>query len=104
MAIVTCLSCCLVAAFALITWHLRERLDAYLAVQILVVVAFLTTINVFISLQFLSNPATRAFAQWSPWVWCLLLLFPLISLRFWWMRRSFEREMVNRQIDVTQRN
>ncbi len=92
MAILACLSVVFLVAFAFIFWRLRESIDSYLALQILVVVSFLITIGVFASIQLLSNAQTQESLRWSPWAWCLLVLFPLTSFQFWWMRRNFMRE------------
>lgn len=99
MAIIGCLTVFFIFALAFIFWRMRERIDAYMALQILVVLTFGTTIINFAGIQFLSNSQTQAFAQWTPWVWCLLLLFPLISVQFWWMRRSFQRDMQGWQLE-----
>ncbi len=93
MAIVTCLAFVVIVTIAFILWRLRERLDAYIALQIFVAFAFLATSFVFAGIQFLGNAKTQQFVQWTPWVWCLLMMFPLISLHFWWMRRSFQRNL-----------
>jgi RNA polymerase sigma factor (sigma-70 family) len=93
MAILACLSFVFIFALAFIFWRLRERIDAYIALQMLIVLTFVTTIINIAGIQFLSNAQVQEFAHWTPWAWCSLLLFPLISLQFWWMRRSFQRDM-----------
>ncbi len=40
------------------------------------------TIPVLAGLQFLANPKTQEIAQWTPWAWLILLMFPAISLPF----------------------
>jgi RNA polymerase sigma factor (sigma-70 family) len=92
-AIVTSLAYIVIVAIAFALWRLRERLDAYIALQIFVAFSFLSTTAVFAGLQFLGNAKTQQIVQWTPWVWCLLMLFPLISLCFWWMRHSFQRNI-----------
>lgn len=93
MAILTCFNFLFAVVFAFIVWRLRQRMDAYVAFQNLVVVMCLMTIIVLAGIQFLGNSETQQYVQWSPWAWCILLMFPLLSLQFWWMRRSFQRDM-----------
>lgn len=91
MAILTCFTFLFAVVFAFIVWRLRARIDAYVAVQYLIVVMCLMTIIVLAGLQFLGNSETQQYVQWSPWAWCILFMFPMLSLQFWWMGRSFQR-------------
>jgi RNA polymerase sigma factor (sigma-70 family) len=84
----------LVFAFGL--WRVRNRINAYRAFQLLVWFVFALALIVFSVEQFLADPATQAASQWTAWGWLCLLIFPLLSLQFFWIRRRFEKEMLNR--------
>lgn len=93
MGILACVSFVFIAVVAFVFWRLLERIDAYAAFQILLVLTFFATLIDFAGIQFLSNPETQKFLRWTPQAWCMLALFPLLSLQFWWIRRSFQRDM-----------
>ncbi|MEZ6130836.1 MAG: sigma-70 family RNA polymerase sigma factor [Planctomycetaceae bacterium] len=82
-------------------WSTRHRLDAYVAIQWwLVIVGALSTV-VFAALQFLTDAVTQQACQWTPWAWWLLLLLPVISLQLRRMRRSFEKNMLRRTAEAS---
>ena len=93
MGILACVSIVFIAVVAFLFWRLRERIDAYAAFQILLVLTFIATLINFAGIQFMSNAETLKFLHWTPWAWCMLALFPLLSLQFWWIRRSFQRDI-----------
>ena len=77
-------------------WRARSRVTAYQAYQWLLAIMFVLVSIVFAAEQFFANPATQTASSWTPWVWLLLLLFPVISFHFYWIRQSFEKEMLER--------
>lgn len=93
LAIISCLTFFITVSLALVAWRFRERIDAYEAIQLLIGLVFMLTIIVLAGLQFLGNADTQKLAQWTPWGWCILLMFPIASLQIWWTRRSFEHKM-----------
>ena len=93
LAILTCLTFLITVSLALLAWRFRERLDAYNAIQLLIGLVFVMTIIVLASLQFLGNTDTQKLAQWTPWGWCILFIFPILSLQMWWIRRSYKLNM-----------
>ena len=87
------LTACYLSAVAMIVllWRSRERLAAYTALQILIAwLGFLTSL-VLAGLQLLATPKVQHFAQWTPWAWLTLLIFPAIAFKFWWQRNSSRR-------------
>ncbi len=93
LAIICSSTFLITVSFALVAWRFRERLDAYEAIQLLIGLVFVLTIIVLAGLQFLGNTDTQKLAQWTPWGWCILFMFPILALHMWWKRRSFKRKM-----------
>jgi RNA polymerase sigma factor (sigma-70 family) len=93
LGIISCLTFFITVSSALVAWRFRERIDAYEAIQLLIGLVFVLTTIVLAGLQFLGNTETQKLAQWTPWGWCILLMFPIVSLQIWWTRRSFKRKM-----------
>jgi hypothetical protein len=96
LAIVCCLTFLITLSVSVVAWQFQEQLDAYVAVQLLIGLLFLMTTLIFACVQFLEDSATQKSAQWTPWAWCVLFMFPIISLRMWWMRRSFAKQVAQR--------
>ncbi|WP_197167752.1 RNA polymerase sigma factor [Neorhodopirellula pilleata] len=86
---------CYLAVVVLVValWRRRQVVHAYTALQTLIAWIGFQTILVLGGIQFLANPRTREFAQWTPWSWLVLLMFPVIALQLWWTRKSFQRHM-----------
>ena len=84
-------------SLAVMGWSLREGIPAYRALQSMIIVMGLLTTIVFAAMQLYANEKTCEYAQWTPWAWFLLLIFPLIVCQFWWTRRSFERRMLKNE-------
>ncbi len=90
--LLTCTCFLLGLTFTFVMWKARGQWPSYLANQLLIAVTFCLTTLIFGALQFWSNPATQTAARWAPWCWLLLLMFPALSLRFYWMQRSVEKQ------------
>ena len=93
VAILSCLCCLLLVALAFLVWQFREYINAYVAYQSLLLVVLGMTILVLAGIQFWGNEETQELVRWSPWVWCILIIFPVLSLQFWWIRRTFQQTM-----------
>jgi hypothetical protein len=92
-ATICCLTFLMTVSGALLAWRFRDRLNPYAAIQLLIGWGFLITSIVLAGLQFLGDSDTQKSAQWTPWLWCILFMFPILSLKAWWIRRSFDRKM-----------
>ncbi len=90
--LLTCVCFLVGLIFSWAMWLSREHLPAYLANQLLIATTFCLTTLIFFALHFWSNPATQTAARWAPWCWLLLLMFPALSLQFFWIRRSVEKQ------------
>ncbi len=76
-------------------WRFRERLDAYIANQNLVVVVCLMTVFALLGIQFLGNAELRTYVRWSPWGWGILCLFPMAFLQLWLRKRAFQNQVLS---------
>ena len=85
-------------AFAFGLWQTRDRVSAYRALQLLISLLCVLTIVVFTALSFSANEPTQQATHWTPWAWFILLIYPIISVHFFWVRRSFEQDMLKRHL------
>ncbi|TWU06313.1 RNA polymerase sigma factor [Stieleria varia] len=89
------IGCFLVALLlASVAWVRRDHLFAYWSFQFAIAAAMVLTAVVLVAISTLANAETLQYLQWTPWGWLVLLMYPAISLYFWWIRRSFERRML----------
>jgi len=93
LAIITFSTFLITVSVPLLAWRFRERLDAYNAIPLFIGLVFVMTIIVLAGIQFLVNTDTQKLAQWTPWCWCILFIFPVLSLPMWWTRRAFKLKM-----------
>lgn len=85
-------------AMSVAAWRFRKTLSAYRSFQYMIIVTGFLTIIVFTATQLWANEETREFTEWTPWAWLVLLMFPIISLHFWWIERSFEQTVFEAQV------
>ena len=83
-------------AFAFGLWQSRDLVSAYHALQLFVGLIFVLTIVALAAIQFLANEPTRLSTHWTPWAWFILLIYPIVSVHFHWVRSSFEQDMLKR--------
>ncbi len=88
LGVVTSVCFAIGMALTITTWCLRARVPVYIAYQAMLAVMFLLTTIVLTALQWIANAKTQEYTEWTPWAWLILIVFPLVSLRLWWMRRS----------------
>ncbi|MDA1229776.1 MAG: sigma-70 family RNA polymerase sigma factor [Planctomycetota bacterium] len=88
-------------AVAIMLWRARGRIHAYAALQTMIgIMCGLTTVAM-VTLQFSANEETLAGMKWTPLAYLVLLIFPLLSLQFYSIRRSFQKNMLKRDVDDT---
>ncbi len=88
-------TCCLLGAtFAAGLWWLRSKINAYLAYQLLIANTFVIATITFAAVQWLANQVTLQQLQWTSWGWGILIIFPVMSVAFYWQRRNFETELL----------
>lgn len=94
-------ACC---AFALtctvLFWKQRSRVMARHAVHWMNLILAILTTTVLTTLQFLTSAAALTALEWTPWAWCILLLFPALALHFYWMQRDTEKNLSAQERDV----
>ena len=77
-------------------WRARRRVKAFDAFQWLIWFTLCLSLIVFSAEQFLADAATQAASRWTAWGWLCLLIFPMLSLQFFWIRQNFKKEMLSR--------
>ena len=90
--------------FAFGLWKTIDRISAYRALQLLISLICVLTIVAFAAITFSANAPSQLGTHWTPWTWFILLIYPIISVHFFWVRRSFEQDMLKRHSPSPTRN
>jgi hypothetical protein len=73
----------------------QESLSAYAGRQLMLIMFSGLTSAILAGIQLLGNPQTQRALQWSPWLWFILLIFPLVAFKTWRIRHSHRQHMLD---------
>lgn len=82
------ISFCLITIAGVLLWFRRSDIRVITALYLLVGLTLIATTSIFAAIQFLSTSMQQSRISWNAWYWFLLLLFPLLFIRFRYMHAS----------------
>ena len=77
----------------IVLWKLRSWINALPALHWMILILGISTAIVFAAVSSLASPPALTALSWSPWVWGLLILFPIVSLNFQIIQKQTEKEL-----------
>jgi hypothetical protein len=89
-----------ISSVTLTLWICRQKVNAFLAYQILFGILGILVAVMLATIQFGANQELQTKLSWSPWAWALLAIFPALILQFTYIRRNFEKRMLAREFET----
>ena len=95
-AVIVSICAVLAATGGIVMWQQRSRIKALPALQWMILILGILTTIILATVSTLASTPSKLALHWSPWVWGLLVLFPLMSLSFLMTQRQAEKELRER--------
>ena len=95
-AVIVSFCAALAAVAGIVIWQQRSRIKALPALHTMVLILGILTTIILATVSTLASTPSKLALHWSPWVWGLLFLFPLMSLSFLMTQRQAEKELRER--------